>query len=495
MEKLMHAMQEYWSGRSAGYSQYNQEEMQDIRRENWRKILLSHISAAFPDRSPGRIRVLDAGAGPGFISILLAQTGYKVTAMDFTPQMIDQAKANAGELSGSITWVLGDVQASEFDDMSFDVVISRNVTWNLPHPEQAYRDWYRVLDTDGILLNFDAGWYNYLLEPEKRLAYETDRENARQKGIEDCNVGENFDRMEELAEKVPLTGKSRPAWDVELLWQIGFDSVQADEAVWEKVWNEDEKISCASTPMFMVFARKPDVKDHVRLYWGKRSVTFLDQKRRELHDPISWRWLAQILPELPDKKSLKILDIGCGPGYFSILLSGLGYDVTGIDLTPEMIEDAVLLAGEEGAACRFLKMDAEHLDFPDQSFDAIVTKNVTWTLPHPEAAYREWLRVLKKDGVLLNFDANYGMVRNERMADLPYNHAHNVLPRKALAENDAIVRQLPISYHKRPAWDAQILGDIGVSSVSVDFRLSEKVFREKDEFYNPVPMFRLAVRK
>ena len=177
------------------------------------------------------------------------------------------------------------------------------------------------------------------------------------------------------------------------------------------------------------------------------------------------------------------------------MLSGLGYDVTGIDLTPEMIEDAVLLAGEEGAACRFLKMDAEHLDFPDQSFDAIVTKNVTWTLPHPEAAYREWLRVLKKDGVLLNFDANYGMVRNERMADLPYNHAHNVLPRKALAENDAIVRQLPISYHKRPAWDAQILGDIGVSSVSVDFRLSEKVFREKDEFYNPVPLFRLAVRK
>ena len=35
----------------------------------------------------------------------------------------------------------------------------------------------------------------------------------------------------------------------------------------------------------------------------------------------------------------------------------------------------------------------------------IVSRNLTWNLPHPEMAYKEWLRVLKKGGRLLNFDA------------------------------------------------------------------------------------------
>ena len=55
-----------------------------------------------------------------------------------------------------------------------------------------------------------------------------------------------------------------------------------------------------------------------------------------------------------------IRDRGCGAGFFSILLAKEGHEVFGIDLTPEMIENAIQLAEEENADCCFQVMDAEH---------------------------------------------------------------------------------------------------------------------------------------
>lgn len=66
---------------------------------------------------------------------------------------------------------------------------------------------------------------------------------------------------------------------------------------------------------------------------------------------------------------------------FTILLAKEGHQVTGIDLTPDMITHAKELAEEEKANCRFMVMDAEAPDFPDEEFDVIVSRNLTWTLP------------------------------------------------------------------------------------------------------------------
>lgn len=495
MEKVMHRLHDYWEQRSEGFSAYNRQELSDERAGKWQALLLAQIRSAFPDRAPETLRILDAGTGPGFFPVLLARAGYSVTAMDFSGEMLALAAENAGDLKEKITFVQGDVQNTGLPDMSFDVIVSRDVTWNLPHPEAAYRDWFRLLDEGGLLLNFDAAWYRYLADEEKKAAYEADRVRAEEAGIEDPNIGENFEVCERLAEEVPLTHAERPAWDLRSLNEAGFDEVLCDEGVWEAVWSEEEKISLASTPLFMIEARKKDIKRRVVSYWSRRSSSFLDQRRDELKNPIADRWLKEIEPQLPRRQGMKILDIGCGTGFFTILLSREGYDVTGIDLTPDMVADARALAEEEGVSCSFHCMDAEAPDFPDESFDAIVTRNLTWTLPHPKEAYRQWLRVLNPGGVFINFDANYGASAAESQEDLPYEHAHNRLSHATLAENDAIMRQLPISSHRRPAWDAEALEDLGVSSLTIDYRLSGRVFLEKDEFFNPVPMFRLTAVK
>ncbi|MDO4616041.1 MAG: methyltransferase domain-containing protein [Lachnospiraceae bacterium] len=495
MEKLSYEIHEYWSGRAKGYSDYNKEEFRDSRYHSWKETLDQSIRSAFPGKEPGEIRVLDAGSGPGFFTGILCECGYRVTALDCTEAMLEEAAANVGAHADSVRWILGDVEAINFEDMSFDVIVSRNVTWNLPHPKRAYREWFRLLDQGGLLLNFDANWYRYLVDEQSKEAYERDRINTEEAGSYDCNVGDNFEKMEELARQMPMTELLRPDWDERVLTEIGFGTVESDREIWKRVWSEEEKTSCASTPMFMIKARKSDIKERVVRYWGKRSEAFLDQRRQELQDPITKRWLQEILSYLPEKRPLNILDVGCGCGYFSILLSKEGHICTGIDLTPEMVAGAERLAKEEKENCVFHVMDAENLSFGDKLFDVVISRNLTWTLPHPAKAYQEWLRVLKPGGLLLNFDANYGLEKTERMDQLPHDHSHQMLGHAMLEENDLIKQQLSISFHSRPAWDMETLGKLGAERITVDLKVGKRVFLKKDIFYNPTPIFTLAAVK
>ena len=62
--------------------------------------------------------------------------------------------------------------------------------------------------------------------------------------------------MEDIARRVPLSAVRRPAWDLGLLSGLGL-CCSADEQVWQRVWSEDEKLSFASTPLFLVRAALP----------------------------------------------------------------------------------------------------------------------------------------------------------------------------------------------------------------------------------------------
>lgn len=219
------------------------------------------------------------------------------------------------------------------------------------------------------------------------------------------------------------------------------------------------------------------------------------QRRNELHNPISERWITEIVRYLPSGKPLKILDAGCGSGYFSILLAKQGHETIGIDLTPDMIETARSLAHEEDVSCRFEIMDAEAPAFEDESFDVVISRNLTWTLPHPDKAYKHWLRVLKKGGILLNFDADYGTENTTDTASLPPVHAHHSLGADTLRENMLIKRRLDITYQARPAWDFQTLNALGSERIHIDTGVFRRIYPVKDEFYNPTPIFLICAEK
>ena len=138
----------------------------------------------------------------------------------------------------------------------FDAVVTRNVTWNLPDPAQAYREWYRVLKKGGVLYNFDADWYGHLFDKEKRSGYEQDRRQVEEKEFEDYYEGTDIERMENIARQVPLSRLERPRWDIEAMKKTGFQNVVCDEAVWKEVWTEEEIANNGSTPVFLLSGEK-----------------------------------------------------------------------------------------------------------------------------------------------------------------------------------------------------------------------------------------------
>ena len=257
-EQLKDENEAYWTNRASGYSEVNKDELRTQQKAVWTRELTEQIEAAFPGVAPENLRVLDMGCGPGFFSIILARAGYRVTAADYTPAMLDEARANACNegVEQAIDFCRMDAENPEVTSGAFDVVVSRNLTWNLPHPERAYAEWLRVLAPGGLLLNYDANWYAHLYDAELRRAYEADRQATQDAGIKDEYVGTDIDAMEDIARQMPLSPVERPAWDEGVLRELGAAQVEVDPQVWERVFSPEERVNYASTPMFRVKARK-----------------------------------------------------------------------------------------------------------------------------------------------------------------------------------------------------------------------------------------------
>ena len=239
------------------------------------------------------------------------------------------------------------------------------------------------------------------------------------------------------------------------------------------------------------------IKHRVTHYWSHRAENFEPQRLREYESEKKERWLAEFQRYLPkDCGRLRVLDLGTGTGYFAFLFAADGHDVVGIDLTAHMIEKAKEASETLGLPVDFRVMDAEHPDLEEESFDVLVTRNLTWTLPHLPAAYHEWYHLLKPGGVLINFDADYANYAElNDPENLPANHAHKNIPQDMSEENDEITMEVAAYQQPRPQWDVQLLLRAGFQQVHVDNGVWKRIYAEIDEFYNPTPIFTLVAYK
>lgn len=247
---LLQEVTHYWDGRAESYSQANIDELHCYKKEAWLKIILENA----PKKE--KLKVLDVGTGPGFFAIIMAQAGHQVVAVDATPNMLKEAQENACHYGVEIQFVHHDVQILPFADNSFDLILSRNVTWNLDKPEQAYREWLRVLSPEGKMINFDANWYLYLSDEKLHQAFLQDRENTRRLNLTDYYANPRTKIMEDIARHLPLSREYRPQWDKQVLEDLGCSHIHIDTTISEYVWDQEEKVNSQSTPLFMIVAEK-----------------------------------------------------------------------------------------------------------------------------------------------------------------------------------------------------------------------------------------------
>jgi SAM-dependent methyltransferase len=94
--------------------------------------------------------LLDVGTGTGVVAITAARAGAQVSAIDLTPQLLDEARSNA-KIAGHehIAWTEGTAEHLPYEDKSFDVVLSQFGHMFAPHPDEVIAEMHRVLKPGG----------------------------------------------------------------------------------------------------------------------------------------------------------------------------------------------------------------------------------------------------------------------------------------------------------------------------------------------------------
>lgn len=158
--------------------------------------------------------------------------------------------------------------------------------------------------------------------------------------------------------------------------------------------------------------RNYTLKDEIRTYWSDRAATFDQSTSHRIEDRYGmpeWHRLIRTAFDLGPGESLvghRALDIACGTGEISRVLTGLHADVTAVDFSETMLE--IARAKLDGQRWQGVLADAEALHpLGNDSFDLAVTRHLAWTLTDPATAYAEWRRVLKPGGRLLVVDGNW----------------------------------------------------------------------------------------
>ena len=230
------------------------------------------------------------------------------------------------------------------------------------------------------------------------------------------------------------------------------------------------------------------VKEQVAAHWDRRAAHFDEDFGHSIGGPAeraAWDRILDLV--IPPGGPLDALDAGCGTGFLSLELAARGHRVSGIDFAPAMLVEARRKSAERGLSVRFEEGDAEVLRFLPGSFDLVISRHVLWTLPHPEAAIDEWIRVLRPGGRLAIVD---GAQYNEANAPPQRENA------RTSAEYAAIGDRLPF-YGGRPRGEIEALlhkhGLMNVAGDSLDDLVAAQTRRMVEEGREPRPRQRYVV--
>jgi SAM-dependent methyltransferase len=97
---------------------------------------------------------------------------------------------------------------------------------------------------------------------------------------------------------------------------------------------------------------------------------------------------------------MRVLDVACGTGNLALPAARLGAVVTGVDIAPNLLEQARENAKREGLTIQFDEGDAENLPYEDASFDAVITMFGAMFTPRPELTAAELKRVVRPGGFI-----------------------------------------------------------------------------------------------
>ncbi|MFD9317571.1 class I SAM-dependent methyltransferase [Streptomyces sp. NPDC060053] len=160
--------------------------------------------------------------------------------------------------------------------------------------------------------------------------------------------------------------------------------------------------------------KKSDEPTAPSVDWDAAAAAFDEEPDHGLRDPgVRAAWARRLRAWLPER-GCDLLDLGCGTGSLSLLAAEQGHRVTGVDLSPAMIDLArAKLAGRDAV---FLLGDAAAPPVGEQRFDTLLVRHVLWTLPDPARVLRLWRGLVRPGGRLVLVEGVWGTVAPVGMA-------------------------------------------------------------------------------
>lgn len=155
------------------------------------------------------------------------------------------------------------------------------------------------------------------------------------------------------------------------------------------------------------------VHDSIRDFWDRDAATYDASKSHAVSDPLEAAAWRQALREALPEPGTSVLDAGAGTGALSLLAAELGYQVTALDVSSGMLENAERKARERGLEHRMRFVVGSAVDPPGGPFDAVMERHVLWTIPDPVSALRAWRGVA---GRLVLFEGVWGQTHPVRRA-------------------------------------------------------------------------------
>lgn len=223
---------------------------------------------------------------------------------------------------------------------------------------------------------------------------------------------------------------------------------------------------------------KGNIKETINKRWSVRARTYDNSPGHGIHsEQEKQAWIKILSNALDQKQGLRILDVGTGTGALALLLAEMNHEVTGIDLSNEMLNKAREKAKTNNLKIEFRAGDAETPPFEQESFDAIVNRHLLWTLPNPDSAVRAWKDLLKPGGKLAIIDGNWG--QNERtglqkiwrIMAMPLVLITEFRDPRVLKDLD---EHLPMRQRKRPDADIELLKGVGFETSVTEVELPRK---------------------
>ena len=201
MDKIKELVRRHWDWRAADFDkEASHGLLNDTQSQAWHG-LISRVAG------PAALDVLDIGCGTGFLSLLLAELGHRVTGIDVADEMLAIARCKAAARGLRVEFRRADAESPDASPGSFDLLAERHVLWTLPHPQAALASWRDLLRPSGRLMLIEGHWQG--MEPR--------------------------DEYTEIHNQLPLFG-GRPEDEIANFWACGFSSAHTEPLMETELW-------------------------------------------------------------------------------------------------------------------------------------------------------------------------------------------------------------------------------------------------------------------